>query len=346
MDTMLLTPDRSGLAVLGEMYGLPKVELPPGMIQHMDKLLENDPELYERYAIRDPVISALHAWAMAQFAREHFGKQEPPITLGSLAVKHVKAIWEQNGIDHHAVLGTQTMKEKKFNPKLGRCTTTNRSVHTAAVHEHEALATECYHGGRNEAYEFGFTPIDLWTDFDLAGAYTTAMAAIRIPDYAATRVNYDPADYKADVLGLARISFKFPPETRLPCLPVRVDNGLIFPLQGETNVASPEIELALGMGAEIHIQHGVIIPWVSEVRPFEVFSKSIRDRRAEHDKGSIRERTWKEIGNSLYGKLAQGLHEKRVFDSRSSDMKKLTPSAITQPALAAYTTSLVRAVLG
>jgi hypothetical protein len=72
----------------------------------------------------------------------------------------------------------------------------------------------------------------------------------------------------------------------------------------------------------------------------------IHEKRAANGKGSMLERMWKEIGNSLYGKLAQGLQKKRVFDTRAADMKALDPSKITQPYLAAYTTSLVRAVLG
>src|SRR5690348_2847012 len=100
------------------------------------------------------------------------------------------------------------------------------------------------------------------------------------------------------------------------------------------------------MGAELTIEHGIIVPWRSEVRPFELFAKSIRDKRATCDKGSVEERTWKEIGNSLYGKVAQGLHEKRVYDTKSGESKTLPPSQVTQPFLAAYITSLVRAVLG
>jgi hypothetical protein len=55
---------------------------------------------------------------------------------------------------------------------------------------------------------------------------------------------------------------------------------------------------------------------------------------------------WKEICNSTYGKTAQGLHKKRVYDLRSDDTKPLPPSKITQPFFAAYITSAVRAVLG
>jgi len=68
--------------------------------------------------------------------------------------------------------------------------------------------------------------------------------------------------------------------------------------------------------------------------------------RGKHPKNSVGNRTWKEIGNSVYGKLAQGLRKKRVYDSRLDTSAILPRSAITQAYLAAYTTSFIRAVLG
>lgn len=93
------------------------------------------------------------------------------------------------------------------------------------------------------------------------------------------------------------------------------------------------------------IVHGVIIPWASETRPFEIFSRTVREKCKALPKGGVLERTWKEIGNSVYGKLAQGLCEKQAYDSRSVTSEPLPPSKITQPYLAAYTTSIIRAVL-
>jgi hypothetical protein len=347
IDTMLLTPGSAGLAELGEMYGFEKITLPSGMISRMDQLLRDDPDLFKAYAIRDAEIAALHAWKMAEFANTNFGMTKLPISLSSLAVRHLKELWRQERIDPGATLGIEEEKKfKRWDKKAARFRGASKTVHLPIVYENAPLATECFHGGRNEAYYFGFTDVDVWTDFDLAGAYTTAMAAIRQPDYDAMKMCLDPWKYTADLLGIARISFKFPLGTRFPCLPVRTANGLVFPLEGTTSVAAPEIHLAVEMGADVTIEHGIIVPSKSDTRPFELFSKSIRDKRASCAKGSVEERTWKEIGNSLYGKIAQGLQGKRVYDSLSSEMRKLPPSEVTQPYFAAYITSLVRAVLG
>jgi hypothetical protein len=343
-DTMAITPGGSSLAAIGDLHQYEKIKLPHGAIEQMDKLLVDDPDLFKRYAIRDAEIAAKHAWAMMEFAEAQGLGNEPPLTIGSLATNHILSLWDSENIEVNAILGRETVREQKWTGRGYR--TINRDVPLPQVHDHISLATESYHGGRNEAYMFGFTHDDFWFDIDLSGAYSTAMAAIRIPDYASLYEDRDPKNYTCDVLGLARVRFRFPDDTRFPCLPVRSNHGLIFPLEGVTHVASPEIELALQMDADISIEHGIIVPWANEVRPFELFSRGVRQHRKEHKKGSIYERTWKEIGNSVYGKLAQGLREKRIYDSRTNSSQILPPSKITQPYLAAYVTSIVRAVLG
>jgi DNA polymerase family B len=347
IDTMLLTPGGAGLAELGEMYEFEKILLPPGMISRMDQLLREDTNLFTAYAIRDAEIAALHAWRMAEFARENLAMKKLPVSLGSLAVRYLKTFWEQEGVISDDVLGIEEVKKlRKWDGKAKRFRPSSKTIYLPSVHDHVTLVTECFHGGRNEAYYFGFTPFAPWTDYDLKSAYGTAMAAIRMPDYQALRIVTDPLQYSCDSLGLARIRFGFPRDTRFPCLPVRTQNGLVFPLEGTTSVAAPEIKLALDMGADLTIEHGVIVPWKSESRPFELFIKSVREKRDQEIKGSVVERTWKEIGNSVYGKIAQGLRGKRVYDNLSNEMKPLPPSEVTQPYLAAFITSLIRGVLG
>jgi hypothetical protein len=121
---------------------------------------------------------------------------------------------------------------------------------------------------------------------------------------------------------------------------------LVFPLEGESYCASPEVYTALRLGAQVEIVNGIILPASFEVRPFEAFIMECTRRRKMYPKGSLDELLWKEIGNSTYGKTAQGLRRKRVFDSRSGEHVDLPPSRITNAYFAAFTTSFVRAVLG
>ncbi|MEW9920482.1 DNA polymerase [Marimonas sp. MJW-29] len=343
-DTMTISPGGSSLAALGDLVGLKKIEIKPSYKVAMDKLLKDDPTLFKEYAIRDAEIAAEYAWKLAEFSKEQGLGFKVPLTLGSIATKLLFSLWDHNGISSDDVLGQEEVIETKF--LKGAYLTKKRKVPISEVHENQALATECYHGGRNEAYTFGPSKDAFWTDIDISGAYSTAMAAIRTPDWESLYHTKDVKEFTKDRLGLARVRFEFPEDCQFPCLPVRSDNGLIFPLKGESCCGSPEIELAKSIGANVEIKAGVIVPWKDNTRPFELFSKMVRDERTKNTKGSIFERAWKEIGNSLYGKVAQGLQKKRVFDSRSDETKPLPPSKITQPFLAAYITSIVRATLG
>ena len=58
-----------------------KLDLPIELLSQMDVLLKQDPDLFERYAIRDAEIAALHAWAMAEFSVANGLGNAPPITL-------------------------------------------------------------------------------------------------------------------------------------------------------------------------------------------------------------------------------------------------------------------------
>ena len=67
---------------------------------------------------------------------------------------------------------------------------------------------------------------------------------------------------------------------------------------------------------------------------------------AEAAKSSLEAAFWKEISNSSYGKLAQGLKEKQVFNIKEAGMQVMPPCRVTNPFFAAFTTSFVRATLG
>jgi len=347
-DSLHLTPQGARLEVLGRIHNIPKVELPPGAIGNMAQLLETDRDLFERYAITDARITAFHALEMAKLNLEMTGECTVPVTLGGLAVKFALNHWSEQKIDPLEVLGKVEVKDEEFDPRIGRIRNRKKEVLMATLHEHEALAVEAYHGGRNEAFFFGPSTMDDWSDVDLKGAYSTALASVGMPRWMELRQTVYPEDFHSRVIGAARIRFQFPATVRVPTLPVRQPNNLIFPLEGETYATAPEIELARTLGASIEIFSGFVIPMDDANRPFEAVISECTKRRNEAKAGGddLRDRLYKEIANSLYGKVAQGLREKRVFDSRSAERRDLPPSALTQPFIAGHLTGLVRAALG
>lgn len=91
-DTMLLTPaGQRSLDALGGLYKVVKIKLSKEQISNMDKLLLENKELFEEYAMRDAVIPLIHANYM-----EHFNFQLNefgiPITLSNLGGKYVRHV--------------------------------------------------------------------------------------------------------------------------------------------------------------------------------------------------------------------------------------------------------------
>lgn len=346
-DTFLLAPGVSkALAKLGEMHGLPKLDLPDGAIEHMEELQTLAPGLFEEYALRDPQICLAHALKLLELNQELTGVAEVPVTLTALATGLLLSLWTERGISRHLVLGTCEETVLQWNPRTQRSLSRTLLGKVDERHLNEALAVECYHGGRNEAFSFGAGAPGHWQDLDLASAYTTAMACLGMPIWAESRHTLGLDDFSPTTLGFARVLFAFPPDTRFPCLPVRTEHGLIFPLNGTTYVCAPEIALARRLGATLKILHGVVIPHVDGVRPFELFASECIARRKSFKKGGVENELWKELANSTYGALAQGSRPKLRFDSRTGQHHTLPPSKISNPYLAAWVTSFVRAVVG
>ncbi|MFM5315435.1 hypothetical protein [Aeromonas veronii] len=349
VDTLILSPNKSPLSALGSMLGLPKVEIPEGYrIERMDELLVGDKEAFERYALRDAEIAVKYAQKVRDFLRGQFGLPKLPRSLGAVGVSVFRRQLKGANIDYMTAFGLENAKLERWNAGTGKVTTKSVTRPSPARGLYEDLAIRCYHGGRNESFMMGPTPIGDWYDWDLKGAYTTGLCDLLVPDYANMYTSSDPQDFIGHVMGFAYVEFAFPTGTRFPCLPVRSEQyGLRFPLSGLAYVTAPEIELALSMGATIAFKHGVIVPWVAGSQPlFEDFTRMIQRLRQEYPKKSLEEVMVKEIGNSLYGKLAQGLSDKTAFDTATGLSKKIGPSAVTNPYMAAHTTGLIRAVCG
>lgn len=355
-DTMTLSPQSGGrsLRALGDLVGVPKVTLDPDAAreqhykENMDQLLAEKPDLFERYALTDSVICVRYMDKILILARSLLGPDtKPHVTLTGIGVDLLTAGWEREGPGTvNEMLGMETVRKKRWNNRRKKYSFYKETVLLPELDLHRILATEAYHGGRAEQFWFGPGVPANWTDYDLAGAYPTAMARIRQPDWRKVRFTLDVADYTADTLGVAWVSFKFPASVRFPTMPVRTDHGMIFPRQGKTYCGAPEIALAVELGAEIVIHNGVVIPPLNDKLVFGEFIKTCTANRKAQLKGSIYELFWKELTNSTYGKTAQGLQDKRVYDLREQKTKRLPPSRITQPFYAAFITSFVRATLG
>ena len=351
-DTILLAPAQSkSLAALGELTGHEKVVLDPDptrerwMKQNMDIVRRDHWDLFKKYALTDAVICVKFLERVRDTDNAITDSSKIPVTLTSIGVELLLKNWGDKAARLER-LGKEEVIEKRWDKKKGWYTKFKRQVDLEEIHWSLDFVTGCYHGGRNEQFWFGPGFEDVWTDYDLSSAYPTAMSTIGLPDWRRIRVSHDVDEFAARTLGYACVDFTFPDDVRYPTLPVRTANGLIFPLSGRSYCSSPEIALARDLGANISIRHGVIVPTFNDELIFGDFIKYCLEQRKKYPKKSFDAQFWKEISNSTYGKTAQGLREKRVYDMRDQESKPLPPSRITNPFFAAYITSFVRASLG
>ncbi|WP_265949789.1 DNA polymerase [Dechloromonas sp. A34] len=345
----------TSLAQIGDLLGLPKLDLPEGYLkERMDLLLQGNKQAFEEYGLRDSEIAVRFYLRLLDFAEKHTGKRSLPATASSLAVRIFTKTFDEsretldgNRVDFNAAFGVTEGSSTYWNSTKERVVTKSEKSPSPMRAINEPFIASCYSGGRNECYAFGPTSIGVFNDFDLAGAYTTGMVDLRHIDYDNFLFSREPKDFVGHVLGFAYVRFAFPEGTRFPSMPVRNSHGgLVYPLTGLSYCTAPEIEVALNLGCKIHILHGVIFPWCEgDNRLFEPYVMHIRSLRKSFVKGSLDELYAKLLGNSLYGKTAQGLKRKTVFDSQGMKSVELPHSILTNAAIAAHTTGLIRAVL-
>lgn len=346
VDTMLLTPGRGSLETAAKLIGTNKVPLPAGhRIDRMDLLLAADPEAFEAYALQDARIALEYGLELQRLSAT-IGLDRLPSSLAGFALAVARQEIQRTGVSMEEAFSYEKLKRTVYSNVTGRYRTVTEKASVFPRQVFDELAALGYHGGRGEAYTFGPAQPGIYFDLDLPAAYTSVMCLLRPLDYSRAFMSRFVDDYKPDVMGVAQVRFRFPVDTPRPSLPVRDNHTLLFPLEGVSVCTSPEIFAAVDQGAEIEILLGVIIPWASEIPIFEGFTRRVQKHRQQAGKGSLHGQLWKEIGNSLYGKTAQGVHPKRAFDPRRGAMGVMPPSAITTPWFAAYVTGFVRALLG
>jgi hypothetical protein len=316
-DSMLLTPQGSkSLKKIGELVGVEKVELSPDrsiykrLIKNMDQLRKDNWDLFRLYALTDAVICVRYIEQVIDQYKEVTGNFKVPITLTSIGVDLLLQSWKDMGIKSEVILGKEVVKVKSFSKQKGYFVTEKKLVNIKEVDREVNFVNESYHGGRNEQFWFGPCFEDNWSDLDLSNAYPTAMSLIGLPDWEKIYDCKDIDQYSPMTLGFVEVAFEFPINTRYPSLPVRTENGLIFPLKGESYCSAPELCVAKSLGAKITILHGVIVPTDPQRKIFAEFIKECIKKRNSSGKNSLRGLFWKEISNSTYGKTAQGLKGK------------------------------------
>ncbi|UWQ90498.1 hypothetical protein K3727_17255 [Rhodobacteraceae bacterium M382] len=366
-DTIALAPaGAKSLARLGDILNFKKIDLSDDpdkelrLKQNMAELMETDWRLFREYAIRDAEICDQYVTRIIRMYFEKTGRFKLPVTLTSIGVDLIQEFWVSQGVHPLEIVAKEEAVEKYWSKKKERFQSRKKLVSIPKLHWNEDFFTECYHGGRNEQFWFGPAPEGVWYDYDLTSAYPSGMAIIGNPHWDTIRAISSTDElltrFAPDDLAYANVDFEFPDEVRYPVLPVRTENGLLFPRKGNSTTHISEILLAKQLGCKINLIEGRQIDsdriisrteeYAPAKRPFSGFARNCIVERSKHKKKSLDNLFWKELVNSTYGKTAQGLRERRIYDLRDAETKPLEPSKITNPVYAAFITAFCRGVLG
>ena len=353
-DTILLAPTgQKSLSELGDLVGVKKIVLSLNrkrekcIKENMDILLKRNWNKFKEYALMDAEICAKYFNHIAEKYYDLMKTRRIPSALSNIGTKLLINEWKNgnNKIEHLHAVGKEEFTQTVWKREKQQFITIKKNVYYEEISWFIDFVTETYHGGRNEQFWFGPSYIADWSDYDLTGAYPTAMAMIGQPFWDKIYTSTSIKDYTPETLGFACVDFKFKNYVRYPILPIRTDNGIIFPRSGRCYCSAPEIALALKLGCELSIRHGIIIPQDKNKPIFFDFLKDTITNR-QNSSSELEKAFWKEITNSSYGKTAQGLRKKRVFNIQREANQQLPESQITNPYFASYITSFVRACVG
>jgi hypothetical protein len=347
-DTMLLSPaSRKSLAALGELYNYPKLYLSKDEISNMDILLLTNKPKFDEYALRDAVITLLHALSMEHFAltiNEHI----IPLTVSSLGQKYVKHYWNKFSF----------YKGYQLNP-LYNIGEVSESVTPKGLSSSSTIGLKIpfyianYKGGRNESFMYGCDSNTLWYDYDLISAYTTALSLIGDPDYKNCKtITLEKLTSFSDEeiiksFTIIQTSFKFPPSVKYPSIPCYIDeSSTVYPLEGHCVLTGAEYILARNQGCVFNITEIFHIPFIPDQQPFFDIIKDIQEKRRENPKGSFLNLLYKEIGNSIYGSIVRGISNVKRYDAKTDSMKRTSATELSNPIIASWTTAFIRSVIG
>lgn len=179
-DTSLLSPGGMSLKSISELYSqdLQKIQLADGLITNMKDFKMQNPSLFKKYAIQDSIITLWHTLNVQDSFLKFCGKYTIPVTLSSLAASYLDLeLNVKGGGRYHpkTLNGLYGVRDlAKLNTPIGIELSDD-------LHSYIDYFLGSYHGGRNESYLYGVLKGDFY-DYDLPGAYSTAMALLNYPD--------------------------------------------------------------------------------------------------------------------------------------------------------------------
>jgi len=350
-DSMLLGGGGS-LKNLGKVIGIEKIDIGKN-IERMDVFYRDNFDEFVAYSMNDSIIAVNFYIYFVKVLENVLGLTFEEIlrinTASSVGEVFFKKVLEEKGMEVKEFTGIKTIEKVYWNSKLNKL----MKFVKQDFDDEMKLWEKGYYGGRNETYLYGVYR-ENWFDYDIKNAYPLAMLSIQDVDWNFRIMinNKNLNELEFNDIGFIYLDFEFNEDVLFPMFPVRTDHGLIFPRTGRTVVSIPEFLTALNnkMLKDFNILDGVRFKRKEELT-IPNFIKLVIKERSKYEKGSLENTIWKLIGNSFYGKTAQGLTNKKSLNLKGTIekgekvYKQVGKSGITNHFIAGYITGTVRALV-
>ena len=381
-DTMKLSPPASALSKLGEAIGIEKLDTlaldkqdnkPVNFYkENMDQLLNNYPQFYHDYAVRDARIS--YEWY--QNVKSIIGDG---VTVSSISSTHLVQNIE-DALDDHVTDGVRWSRD-----------VTGFEVVEGVPDYHGlyksrsrfgAMPDNAYMGGRNESFSHGLITGRTY-DYDLRSAYPCQMQVMRMIDFEKDPIVFEEGyELSHDdwlhigQAGFGYVKFEFPNSVKYPTIPLKSSHPLlkgspVFLQRGEGLVSAPDVFAAIQVGAKVTVaSQGFMLfdlkrasemSLETPLNPLDIDNDFVMhhvgfgvrnmikiraDYAKKYGKKSVQAQLMKILVNSTYGKTGQGIHGNTGRNIVTDETENIPFSKITDGVIASTTTALVRCVLG
>lgn len=370
-DTMCFSPaDKSSLKAIGDAVGVPKLGLlPPYTKDEMLEYMTDHLDMFCDYAVNDALITLIYSGELWGY------NKVMPVTITSastkVAVPVIKSVYglaenDEAGFNKE-FRGLKKVKKglaMMFGDKPAYIENTALEPVSDDARILQEYARQGYKGGFNGCLKPGYYEHETY-DYDLCNAYPTCMGIV--PD-----IDWDnPISFEGKNQPLSKmmvrnpfdpvfayVTFEFPKNVKVPCIPVTEEGSLIYPrTSGDLDgvyASAPELWLALELGAKVFVKRIYVGTIKTDENGdvvhslFHVVKQMIADRtvaKTMFGKGSVLELLIKVATNGLYGKTAQDVIDKHTWSARTEVMENIGGSRITSPVHACLITAGVRAVL-
>jgi len=262
-DSSLLSVSGSSLKEIGKLYTTMEKKEIGENIKEMDVFMDSNYKDFREYAIQDSVLALFHTLKVEETVIIELKKMFIPVSLASFSGSFLQSKLDITKYKLPLNPVFQSSLQEVFTP-IG--------VESNPFSLHLPLFLGSLHGGRNESYVYGLC-LGEFIDYDLPGAYPTAMSLLGYPDYTKLEIFLNLSGEELlkssrDLLKsytVLKVKFQFPKTCLYPNLPVRLEkSSIIYPLTGEGICTGSEFLLAMDLNCSIEIEQGVYIPFLKE----------------------------------------------------------------------------------